>query len=207
MPGVNCWPGVEEAGRTIRKYKEQTDWVLAVLHWSDELFPYPRPEDRVIARSLAAEGVDVIVGHHPHVVRGMENINSVPVFYSIGNFYFSELIDTRTNQADRSAPRCRESIGVKITFLRNKPPVCETFSFWQIQNQVILDIKQRAGRRLVSVSKPLTQIQDALYADWYHTKRTQFFKWEAKWQFGVRRLGLKGLIQYALNKVFSRKKE
>ena len=35
-------------------------------------------------------GVTAIIGHHPHVVRGMEIIDSCPVFYSIGNFYFSE---------------------------------------------------------------------------------------------------------------------
>ena len=58
----------------MEKAKGEADWVMVVVHWSDELFPYPRPEDRATARELAQMGADLVVGHHPHVVRGMEII-------------------------------------------------------------------------------------------------------------------------------------
>ena len=45
---------------------------MVVVHWSDEHFPYPLVEDRQIARRIPESGADIIIGHHPHVVRGME---------------------------------------------------------------------------------------------------------------------------------------
>jgi gamma-polyglutamate biosynthesis protein CapA len=64
---------------------------LVLAHWSAELFPYPRPEDRIIVRELANAELDFFVGHHPHVVSGMEVIDACPVFYCIGNFFFFQL--------------------------------------------------------------------------------------------------------------------
>jgi len=184
VPGPNCWPGFEEAKRIIQELKRKTDWVLVVVHWSDELFAYPRPEDRHIARELSQMGADLIVGHHPHVVRGMEVIGSCPVFYSIGNFYFS----------DMQAPRNLEGLGVKILFRRGKRPEYQTLSFFQKKRCVILDPFNRAVRRINRVSRPLRRIQSSMYNEWHRVKYDHFCKWGAKWHFGFRRLGLRGTI-------------
>ena len=39
-------------------------------------------------RFLAEAGADIVVGHHPHVYSGYEIHKGVPIFYSIGNYYF-----------------------------------------------------------------------------------------------------------------------
>jgi poly-gamma-glutamate synthesis protein (capsule biosynthesis protein) len=41
------------------------------------------------APRLAEAGADLIVGHHPHVLQGIDWIDGTPVVYSIGNFLFS----------------------------------------------------------------------------------------------------------------------
>ena len=87
--GPNCWPGLGEAKLIIQSLKKNANWVFVLVHWSDEDFSFPRPEDRLLARELAGMGADMIIGHHPHVVRGMEIIGSCPVFYSLGNYFFS----------------------------------------------------------------------------------------------------------------------
>ena len=68
------------------------DIVVALLHWGMEHEYYPRPEQLDVARHLAEIGVDVIIGHHPHVVQPMECYRTrrepariVPVYYSLGN--------------------------------------------------------------------------------------------------------------------------
>jgi hypothetical protein len=196
MPGPNCWPGPREAERTIQSLKKTADWVLVVVHWSDELFPYPRHEDRVIARQLAHAGADWVVGHHPHVVRGMEIIASCPVFYSVGNFYFSDFPDQQGGWVARQAPRNRQSLGVLISAERGEEPKFQIFSFWQKRSQTVLDSKGRAERRMREVSQPLRQFQGDEYAAWYKSRRARFDKWDYRVHFGIWQLGTRGLFLY-----------
>src|SRR4030042_1186441 len=42
VPGPNCWPGGTEAKKAIEQLRSHVDWVVVAVHWSDELFPYPR---------------------------------------------------------------------------------------------------------------------------------------------------------------------
>jgi len=58
------------------------------LHWGLEMSSYPTPEDRELARRIAAAGADLILGHHPHVIQGVERFGRAHVVYSMGNFIF-----------------------------------------------------------------------------------------------------------------------
>lgn len=185
VPGPNCWPGLTAAAATIKNLKREVDWILLVLHWSDELFLYPRPEDRITARELAHMGVDLIVSHHPHVVRGMEIIGSCPVFYSIGDFYFSDIRNSQGHWVVRRAPRNREGVGLRILFRRDQQVDYQPLSFWQRQKQVSLDPFHRAVRRMKSASRPLQLFQDTQYATWYGIQRARFNKWGYRWNFGL----------------------
>ena len=204
VPGPNCWPGAEEARRTVQELGRETDWVLIVVHWSDESFSYPRPEDRAIARELAETGADVVVGHHPHVVRGVEVIGSCPVFYSIGNFYFGDFLYIRIDQVIRPVPRNREGLGIQIAFRRGKRPEYRALSFWQKGRRVILDPSRRAARRMERVSRPLQQFQNSEYAGWYAVQRARFDRWKYRWHFGARRLGIRGSVRYLLRRFRTR---
>jgi hypothetical protein len=196
VPGPNCWPGLEEAKRILQELGRETDWVLIVVHWSDEDFSYPRPEDRAIARQLAQMGADLVVGHHPHVVRGMEIIGACPVFYSIGNFYFSNIADHRGEWLTRQAPRNREGLGIQVSFRQGQRPEYHAFSFWQARRQAVLDPLHRAARRMAVVSRPLQRFQDSEYVEWYTVRRARFDRWGYRWHFGVRRLGIRGAVRY-----------
>ncbi len=192
VPGPNCWPGSEEARGIISDLKHRADWVVIVVHWSDELFPYPRPEERALARELAEMGADIIVGHHPHVVRGAEVFGSCQVFYSIGNFYFSDIPDGRGGWIWRGAPRNREGLALRFSLQRGHEPVWVTLSFWQTGRQAVLDPDQRAARRMEQVSRPLRRFPGSEYAGWYAARRARFDWWGYRWHFGLwntRKLG------------------
>jgi len=192
VPGPNYWPGIERAKQYIRDLREKVDWVMVFAHWSDELFSYPRPEDRIIARELVDAGIDIFVGHHPHVVRGMEMINSCPVFYSLGNYYFCS---NSPRWDGKMAPRNRESLGIQIILKQGLKPKYEMCSFWQVDHRVIIDPKQRAIRRMDYASRPLNLFSGKEYEDWYLTKRKHFDKVWIRWHFGFRRLGIWGSIK------------
>lgn len=203
IPGPNCWPGIEEAKKIILNLKHQVDWVMVLAHWSDELFPYPRPEDRVIARELADAGTDILVSHHPHVVRGMEVVGTCPVFYSLGNFYFSEFEENSGSRVIKWAPRNREALGINISFKHGMKPDYKILSFWQVKGRVVKDSLRRAARRMKSTSSPLVRFIGKDYDKWYSAERNRFDRYWIRWHFGVRRLGWWGSVRYALRNFFN----
>jgi poly-gamma-glutamate synthesis protein (capsule biosynthesis protein) len=89
-PGVSPLDS-ELACKQIRQLKCLVDWVVVQLHWGTEMSRLPSPTQRDIARKLVAAGSDVILGHHPHVLQPLEWVDGVPVFYSLGNFLFSDM--------------------------------------------------------------------------------------------------------------------
>jgi poly-gamma-glutamate capsule biosynthesis protein CapA/YwtB (metallophosphatase superfamily) len=66
------------------------DWVVGYVHWGENYFPVLEQERRDAAK-FAAAGYDLVVGHGPHVIQGVDKIGSTPVLYSLGNFVFGTL--------------------------------------------------------------------------------------------------------------------
>ncbi len=89
-PGIAALD-VEAAVRNVEELRSRLDWLIVQIHWGVELSSLPSPEQRLWARRLAKAGADLILGHHPHVVQPMEKIGRTPVFYSLGNFLFSDM--------------------------------------------------------------------------------------------------------------------
>ena len=90
--------------------KQQVDYLLLGLHWGvpngwvgqfqDVLAEYQQP----LAHRLVDAGVDVVVGHHPHVLHGVEWYRRRPILYSLGNYLFHRLIVGQQPKLQRSYP-------------------------------------------------------------------------------------------------------
>lgn len=89
-PGVAFFE-IEEIKSTVRECKKQADKVILLLHWGLEHYDYPPVSQKKLAKDLIEAGVDVIIGHHPHVLQGTERINNGIVCYSLGNFIFDDI--------------------------------------------------------------------------------------------------------------------
>ncbi|WP_295391904.1 CapA family protein [uncultured Thiodictyon sp.] len=74
----------------LRLARRLANLVVVYVHWGTELLDWPATEQRQAARWLISQGVDLIVGHHPHVVQPAECLNGKPVFYSLGNHVFDQ---------------------------------------------------------------------------------------------------------------------
>ena len=63
-------------------------WVVVSLHAHEQGATKEAPAGfiGVFARRMIDEGADVVVGHGPHLLRGMEIYRGKPIFYSLGNF-------------------------------------------------------------------------------------------------------------------------
>ncbi|MBQ2946371.1 MAG: CapA family protein [Bacilli bacterium] len=75
----------------IEKVKDQVDVILVSMHWGVENTNTPTESQRQIADYLSSLGVNMIIGHHPHVVQPVEYINDTLVIYSLGNFISNQL--------------------------------------------------------------------------------------------------------------------
>lgn len=60
--------------------------VVVSLHWGDEFVDTPSPEEVMLAHDLIENGADLIIGHHPHVLRSVERYGRGYIAYSLGNF-------------------------------------------------------------------------------------------------------------------------
>lgn len=73
----------------MNKLKAQNcDMIIAVFHWGNELEPYPDHFQVELGHQAIDEGADLVVGHHPHVVQGIEYYKGKTIAYSLGNFLF-----------------------------------------------------------------------------------------------------------------------
>lgn len=77
--------------KSIRDARYQSDYVVLSIHthemeYNDKSKPAKVIEE--LSKTFIDEGVDAIIGHGPHVVRGIEIYKKKPIFYSLGNFIF-----------------------------------------------------------------------------------------------------------------------
>lgn len=76
----------------IRRAKEQADIVIVCPHWGTEYRLTPDKSQKEWTELFLEEGVDLVLGTHPHVIEPVELLmnpetgEQMPVFYSIGNF-------------------------------------------------------------------------------------------------------------------------
>lgn len=69
--------------------------IICSFHWGDEFIYQPSLDQIEFAHSLIDLGVSMIIGHHPHVIQGIEIYKNCLIAYSLGNFIF-DLWDKRT---------------------------------------------------------------------------------------------------------------
>ncbi len=77
----------------LQKARKSCDVLVASFHWGNEYQNRPSARQKQLARLAADAGADLILGHHPHVLQGVEilpakNKRRCVVAYSLGNFLF-----------------------------------------------------------------------------------------------------------------------
>ena len=72
----------------IKQAKRNADCVIVSFHWGGEGLEKPKPYQITTAHTAIDAGADIIIGHHPHVLQGVERYKDGVIFYSLGNFAF-----------------------------------------------------------------------------------------------------------------------
>jgi poly-gamma-glutamate synthesis protein (capsule biosynthesis protein) len=83
-------PGYEYYIRQdVKKARSQADLVIVSFHWSAELQKEHKPYQSTLAKLAIDAGAHLVVGHHPHVIQGVEIYKHGLIVYSLGNFVFA----------------------------------------------------------------------------------------------------------------------
>lgn len=72
----------------VESARMRNAYPIVAFHWGDENTHYPRYSHLMFARKVMGKGDMTIVGHHPHVIQGIERFDNGSVIYSLGNFCF-----------------------------------------------------------------------------------------------------------------------
>ena len=92
--GLAGFNGLTYSGKTqfpkvIKALKEQgASLVIVSFHWGVENSYTPTDVQIQLAHSAIDNGADLVIGHHPHVMQGIERYNGKYILYSLGNFCF-----------------------------------------------------------------------------------------------------------------------
>ncbi|WP_428912516.1 CapA family protein [Niallia sp. Krafla_26] len=79
----------DQVKKDIQSLRDQgAQLILIHYHWGVERQYVPTESQKSLAQFSIDAGADLILGHHPHVVQGIEEYNGKFIVYSLGNFMF-----------------------------------------------------------------------------------------------------------------------
>lgn len=78
----------EEIRADIKALRARTDAIIVSFHWGRELQTELRPYQARLAHLAIDNGATAVIGHHPHIMQGVEAYKNGIIFYSLGNYVF-----------------------------------------------------------------------------------------------------------------------
>lgn len=78
----------DQVKRDIEDVRAKADLVIVSFHWGKERSNYPNEIQKELGRFAIDQGADLVAGHHPHVIQGIEKYQGRYIVYSLGNFCF-----------------------------------------------------------------------------------------------------------------------
>ena len=105
-----CFPykdGKKDISKDVKALRDMgCQIVIASFHWGSEYREDFTGEQRSIGRAAIRAGADIVVGHHPHIVQGIEAYENSYILYSVGNLVFGGNVD----------PDDRDAYAARVTF-------------------------------------------------------------------------------------------
>ena len=79
----------EQLKQNIAKVKQDgAQLIVVIFHWGNEKEEVPDENQKTLGHLEIDEGADLVCGHHPHVLQGIEEYKGKNIVYSLGNFCF-----------------------------------------------------------------------------------------------------------------------
>lgn len=130
----------------VKDLRPQVDVLLVSLHWGIEYTELPTEDQRKIAHTLIDDGVDAIIGTHPHVFQAMEVYKGKPIAYSLGNFVADQNFSDPT----------RESLLLKMRLDKQGVAELTVLPVFVLESQPTL-LRDEQGQKLLTKLRNLSR--------------------------------------------------
>ena len=117
----------------IKNLRDKVDVLMVAMHWGVEYTHTPTAYEKDMAKFLADNDVDIIIGTHPHVIQPVEWIDDTIVFYSLGNFISAQY----QNQGTCSYYKCMVGLMSSLNITKTVYEGKTTIKIDNIENELI----------------------------------------------------------------------
>jgi len=189
----------------VKQLKKIVDVCVVSLHWGEENTLFPPPSLPFLAKSILREGADIIIGHHPHILQGVDICKKGAIFYSLGNFYFSPYYYFEDGKPKIKKWRLKNYIsGIGIW----SHHICELLTVWQEGNTIKLWKNKKIKEKMRFLGKIYNEFWypviypflrrteemiysiQAAYDTWkvYFAEGGFFYAWNSFWRKDMKRV-------------------
>ncbi|MEG1277526.1 MAG: CapA family protein [Cellulosilyticaceae bacterium] len=151
--GAKGWDASQSTKDKLKKQIDtahmQADLVIAMMHWGVELEHYPNNTQKNLAYYMIDQGVDLVLGSHPHVTQGLEKYKDKTIVYSMGNFSFGG----NRNPANKETFIYQETFRLtdtEITSVESKVIPCRISSKKDINNYQPIPLQETEGNTVLN---------------------------------------------------------
>jgi poly-gamma-glutamate synthesis protein (capsule biosynthesis protein) len=137
----------------VRRLRSHVDVVVVSLHWGPNWDGSPPPEHISFARTIIDAGADIVFGHSPHIVRGIEVYRRRVIIYSAGDFVDDYAVDP----VEHNDWSCLFTVDINERGLRRMllhPVRIEDFAAHRAYGQLAATIAARIARRCRDLGTP-----------------------------------------------------
>ena len=145
------YPYEKDLKNQIQSAQEKAEFVVVSFHWGQELRDTPKEYQRHFAHLSIDNGADLVLGHHPHILQGIEVYNDKLIVYSLGNFAFGSY-----------SGKAKDSIIFKIHFAQNGFYFAKIIPISVLNHEVKFQPKIVKGNRQHSIITHLNTISFSL---------------------------------------------
>ena len=139
--------------RSVRAARAQSDLVLVSVHAHEQARERWEPADFIVefARACVDAGADMVIGHGPHLLRGLELYRGKPIFYSLGNFIFQYEYTQRIPADDYAALHVDPAKAPDELFRELSKNDTRSFPADRLYWETVLPLCRFDGRRLEEI--------------------------------------------------------
>lgn len=139
--------------------------IFVYIHWGYELAYFPQPADRQWARKAIEAGADMVIGHHPHVVQGVEEYMHGYIAYSLGNFILPQT-EYNGRTLHYKTDRVLDELVIEYD-TETKAPLLHWLHYKKDQGKVIYNGTTSVSDSRIKQLTPYDGLSDKEYVSWF----------------------------------------